>query len=211
MMRRTIFGGGLAATFVLASAGSAMADPYYHDGFQFRGTIGPGYINDSATFSDGSPSATISGGGASIELYFGGAPVRGLGLTIGAFLAGSSAIGPSFSQGGMTVSTSNSVSFGVGTFGPYADYYPNPGSGFHVLGTLGFAQIQVSDDNSNTKVAENGFTLGAGAGYDFWIAGDWSLGVLARFTYVNAKGTSVGVTENDNVIAPALLFSVCFQ
>ena len=211
MMRRAVFGGGLAAAVVLASAAPAAADPFYHDGFQFRGTVGPGYINDSASFSDGSASATISGGGASIELYFGGAPVRGLGLTIGGFVAGSSAIGPSFSQGGTTVSTSNSTSFGVGTVGPYVDFYPNPGSGFHVLGTLGFAQLQVSDNDSNTTITENGFSLGAGAGYDFWVAGDWSLGVLARITFVNAKATTFGVTETDNVVAPALLLSVCFQ
>jgi hypothetical protein len=210
-MRGAIFGGGLAAALVLASATPAAADPFYHDGFQFRGTIGPGYINDSASFNDGSASATISGAGASIELYFGGAPVRGLGLTIGGFLAGSSAIGPSFSQGGVTVNTSNSVSLGVGTVGPYVDFYPNPGSGFHVLGTLAFAQLQASNDDSNTKVTENGFSIGAGAGYDFWVLGDLSIGVLARVTFVNAKGTSLGITETDNLIAPALLLSVCFQ
>jgi hypothetical protein len=206
-MRATFFGGILALCVLLVSPQVA-ADPYSHDGFQFRGTIGPGYISDSVSFSDGSASGTISGGGASLEIYLGGTPVPG--VTVGGFLTGSSAVNPSFSQGGTTVSTSN-TSYGVGTLGPYVDFYPNPTHGFHVLGTLGFAQLQVSDDSSGTKVTENGFTIGAGVGYDFWISGDWSLGVLARATFANAKGTSASVTETDNVFAPALLFSACYQ
>jgi hypothetical protein len=202
--------GGLVATIVLLCAVPAFADPYVHDGFQFRGAIGPGYLSDTESYGDGSASATLSGGSASLELYFGGTPVPGLALTFGGFLTGASAPGPSISVNGTTVGTANNVSLQLGTFGPYVDFYPFPSGGFHVLGTLGFAQLSTSNSDGTTT-SENGFTVGAGVGYDFWVASNWSLGVLGRLQFASAKVNNDGFTTTDNIVAPAILLSACYQ
>jgi len=184
----------------------AQAEPNTHDGFQFRGAIGPAFLSDTETAADGSGSATISGGAASLELYFGGTPARG--LVVGGFVMGTSAASPSVSANGQTVGTASGASLGLGNFGPYIDYYPNPRGGFHVIGTLAFANLNVSNGNGTQQNVASGGAIGAGAGYDFWVADEWSLGVLARLTYAGLKDSN---SDSESTVAAALLFSVTYQ
>jgi hypothetical protein len=50
----------------------ARAEGRYHDGFQFRGAVGFGYLSDAE-----SNDATLGGGAGVLEVYLGGMPYRG--------------------------------------------------------------------------------------------------------------------------------------
>jgi hypothetical protein len=61
-----------------------------------------------------------------------------------------------------------------------------------------------SNCNSN---GPGGPIFGAGVGYDFWVADEWSIGVMGRFAYAPLK-------ENDvtyRTIDPAILATFTFQ
>jgi hypothetical protein len=209
-MKRT---GGVAVAVAVSMwlwDGRAGAEPRTHDGFQFRGALGVGYLSDSESLSDSSFSATISGVGLGLDLYFGGTPARG--LTIGGFVNATTAVGPSLSVNGKSLgSASNDVSLGLGLIGPYLDYYPDPTSGLHVLALAGLASLSVSDGSGSSQQSGSGFGVGAGVGYDVWIGDEWSLGILGRLQYASTKLDSGGVTATDNVIAPAVLASIVYQ
>lgn len=199
---------GVVAMSVLCWAGAAKADPDTHDGFQFRATLGGGYLHDSESLDGASGfDASISGGAGLLELYFGGTPVPG--LVLGGFVSGVSAPGPSAEVNGMTLTASNDVSLGLGSIGPYVDYYPDPQGGFHALGTLGYAQVTFNNGDGTVDAAtSSGFTLGAGVGYDAFVSDEWSLGGLGRLGYAWTSHSTSGVTVHDNALMLGLSFSV---
>jgi hypothetical protein len=53
--------------------------------------------------------------------------------------------------------------------------------------------------------------VGAGVGYDFWIADEWSLGPQFRFTYGHLTGEEEGVDGTDDFILPTLAISATFH
>ena len=201
---------GITMMAVVCWAGTANADPETHDGFQFRGTLGGGYLSDSESVEgagDGAFEATVSGGAALLELYFGGTPVPG--LVFGGFLSGMSAPGPSAEFGGTTFEADDDTSLGLGSVGPYVDYYPDPQGGLHVLGTLGYAQVTFDDgDGIVDESTSSGFTLGAGIGYDAFVSDEWSLGALGRLGYAWTSHDTAGVTVHDNALMLGISFSV---
>jgi hypothetical protein len=194
----------LVAALALTSRPSR-AEGRTHEGFQFRGAVGFGYISD-----DESRNANLHGGAGVLEVYLGGTPARG--LVIGGFLSGASAIGPSVSVDGFSAS-SNDTRLTLFTVGPYIDYYPNPHGGFHVLGTLGFADLTASYDDGTFAARDSGtgITLGGGIGYDWWVSRDWSLGILGRFTFASTRRTVDGFSVSEDTVLPAVLFSFSYQ
>ena len=70
------------------------------------------------------------------------------------------------------------------------DWYPNAAGGFHFGGTLGFAAAvaQRPDSDAFENMGGGGFALSLLVGYDWWIADEWSLGALARFTGAALQG-----------------------
>jgi hypothetical protein len=206
----------------MLTAAPAGAEPRTHDGFQFRGAIGGGYLSDSISYDPGGDFGTIHGGAGVGEFYFGGTPVTG--LVVGGFVSVTQAPGPSLSANGRNVGTASSdVSLNLAILAPYVDWFPNPNEGLHLLGFVGFGEAHVSDSNGNSSVSATGVALGAGIGYDWWISDEWSLGVLGRFTYAALSDTTSvpgidpttgnlipgasSVTEKNGIISPAILFS----
>lgn len=190
-------------------AGTAKADPDTHDGFQFRATLGGGYLHDSESIEGVTNDfdASVSGGAALFELYLGGTPVPG--LVLGGYLSGMSAPGPEAEINGMTFEADDDVSLGLGSIGPYVDYYPDPLGGFHVLGSLGYAQVSFDDGDGVVEDAtSSGFTLGAGVGYDAFVSDEWSLGALGRLGYAWTSHDTSGVTVHDDALMIGLSFSV---
>jgi hypothetical protein len=183
----------------------ARAEGRYHDGFQFRGAVGFGYLSDAE-----SNDATLGGGAGVLEVYLGGMPVPG--LAIGGFLSGAWALGPSVRVNGFRASSSD-TSLALATVGPYIDFYPNPRRGLHVLGTLGLARLTASFDNGTVSASDSGtgFTLGGGIGYDWWVGRDWSLGILGRFTFAATSRTFDGVSVSESTFLPAVLFSFTYN
>jgi hypothetical protein len=217
-MKKTLLASVVAAAACLVAVPALADEPFTHDGFQFRGAVGPGFFSDSETWAP--TNANISGGTFSLELYFGGTPVPG--VTIGGFLTGMDVISPKLTLGGQTYNSANGVSVGLGQIGPYVDVYPDPHGGFHFLGGLTYASLSLNDGQGTSKQEGSGYGLNAGVGYDFWVSPTVSLGVLARVTYarttlsqyanVNSPdATAAKVTVTDSMVAPSLLFSVSYQ
>lgn len=198
---------GVTAMAAVCWTGTAKADPETHDGFQFRGTLGGGYLRDSESVDDSEFEATVSGGAALLELYFGGTPVPG--LVLGGYLSAMSAPGPSAKVGDVTVEADDDTSLGLASVGPYVDYYPDPHGGFHVLGSLGYAQVTFDDgDGIVDDATSSGFTLGAGIGYDAFVSDEWSLGALGRLGYAWTSHDSGAFTVQDNALMLGVSFSV---
>ena len=179
------------------------AEPRTHDGFQFRGTAGLGYLGDSESL--GGLSDNIHGVAGTSEFFFGGTLADG--FSLGGYLGFTVAPGPSVSYGnGQRSVASSDVNLNFFTIGPYVDYYLDPHEGLHFLATVGFADLNVSNGGSSSDAA-TGFGIGAGVGYDWWVSDNWSLGVLGRFQY--AHMTLNGASEN--AISPTVAFSFNYQ
>ncbi len=206
MFKQTLRG-ALLSTAIVCAAGAAHADPRTHDGFQFRGAVGAGYLSDSE--SGGGLKGTISGFAPPFELYLGGTLAPG--LAVGGTFNFTIAAGPSYSIDGVGSGTASSdVSLNFLTIGPYVDYYIDPTKGLHVLGTVGYAVENVSSKNSSSN-GSTGFGLGLGVGYDWWVGDEWSIGLLGRFTYAHMTQSAGGITVTDNTITPAILASFTYQ
>lgn len=70
--------------------------------------------------------------------------------------------------------------------GPFLDWYMDPERGLHLQGALGLATLTPRvfghDSTEQSEYLALGAGLMLGAGYDFFVADEWSLGVLARTT-----------------------------
>lgn len=170
----------------------APADPgiHEHDGFYFRGGIGAGYGSLDGDIAG--ISAKIKGGGAALELLFGGTPTPG--LVIGGGFIFMSLNKPTVELGGVESDAANDLSYGI--LGVFVDVYPDPSGGFHVGGMLGVANASVSNENGNTNTAS---VSGTGAfvqlGYDFWIGEQWSFGPNARLLWSSLENSDDDVDE----------------
>jgi len=197
---------GLAAIALtvagFATTQLAHAEPGTHDGFQFRGAIGGGYLSDS----ESPDKATISGGAAGFELYIGGFVIPG--LSVGGFLGGLSAPGPSVSVNGQTIqAVNNNASLTAVWLGPYVDWYPDAQGGFHALIAPEITRLSVNSGAGVSQDTNVGWGIGIGAGYDFWITHAFSMGLLARFNYLSNSVSSGGTNFSESTLAPALFLT----
>jgi hypothetical protein len=152
------------------------------EGFYFRGALGFGLRTDSRSGDD--PDQSVSGFG------FAGDLAAGYGVL------------PGFVVGGALfldwTSPANLTQFGV-----FVDWYLNrETAGWHIEGALSVASLSVRGELRRNSPSGLGLVLGGG--YEWPIAGDWSIGVLGRLTLA-------GLTDDTNshgFIAPSILASV---
>jgi hypothetical protein len=202
----------IVLTSVVGSNARA-GEPFEHDGFQFRGAIGAGYMSDSESASDGSFGATIAGAVPfTFEIYLGGALAPG--LRLGGTLETAVLSGPtvSFHPVGPVLGDPPGALTMLG-IGPYLDWYPDPRGGFHAM-ALALAVSETFTDGQAITSGASGFGVGGGIGYDWWAHRRWSVGILARFTYAWPTGsTQYGdLTGVDNrIVSSAILCSVAFH
>ncbi len=137
-----------------------------HDGFFMRLGIGPSGLLGSADGidSDGNlTNTTLYGGGGGIEVALGG--TLGKGIVIGGMIQ------PLF----IARHDRYELRPGLVTFvGPFVDFYPNPEKGFHVQAGIGHASSHFRESNAGS------LGLMAGAGYEWWVGEQWSIGLLGR-------------------------------
>jgi len=202
MRKSTTLAAALTACGVLAITGVAGAEPRTHDGFQFRGAVGPGYLSTSA--SQGGGDVSIKGVSGGFDVYVGGTPVTG--LVIGGMLDWKTAFGPSVDVNGQSFTGSGSTSLSLLTLGPYVNYYLDPTNGLYFLGMIGYG-VESYTQNGASGNSPGGPAFALGAGYDFWIANEWSLGVLGKFTYGSLSLNSITYST----IAPAIMFSFTYH
>jgi Autotransporter beta-domain len=158
---------------------NAIAAPRTHDGFYLQLDAGLGYL--SSTAKAGGTEITYSGVTTSSALFLGGTigPV-----VIGGGLTYDNAFSPKAESGGSTVDLGDSdISLHLIGFGPFVDVYPDPNSGLHFMGFVGWGGLEASQNGNVSGSDPTGMVASIGGGYEFWIANEWSIGPLARLTY----------------------------
>ena len=180
---------------IVATAAPARAEPRTHDGLYLRVGVGGGGAFGAMTGAVASDSA---GAAIASELSIGTTLRPGLVFGGGTFPM--VALAPSYdgaSAGGQHVS---------GT-GPFVDYYPDPRGGLHLRAGVLFAAGYL--DGSADRDGAVGLGIGAtvGAGYDRFVADQWSVGAIARVTAYQLAG----VDDAIRLVAPALLVALTYH
>jgi hypothetical protein len=181
----------VAAPYVEAAAPAPSATPppgpraFLHDGFFLRAAIGAGTLHLQQT-APSDRDDRLTGYGPRYELAIGGTP--GKGLTVGGEMLLQQIARPTWSAAKATGEAPSAFLFGLG---PFIDWYPNPSGGFHVGATLHLGAVYVADpDGEYTRPLGGVGMLGVSVGHDFWLAPQWSVGIVAKA----AAGT---VTRSD--------------
>ncbi|MCA9596573.1 MAG: hypothetical protein KC776_24825 [Myxococcales bacterium] len=199
--------------------------PRHHGGFYLRFGGGIGMGSDGIQSSDSFDSlrtgektsfdARASGFAAATEIAFGGTPFRGVVLGAGVYTAtlpAASADASDIAAGSYEYEVSQ-----LALFSPLIDVYPWPTRGLHFQGGFGFGTLVMGqgfpktgpDARAHTAVGP-GFMLGVG--HEWFVADEWSLGLLARVLYAWTDGDDPeGVTWQHHTVAPALLLTVTYH
>jgi hypothetical protein len=184
------------------------AEPRTHEGFQFRGVVGGGYLSTS----ESPDNITVNGGAIGFELYAGGFVIPG--LSIGGFVGGAGAAGPNVTFNGQTSTAPNNVSLVLAYIGPYIDWYFDPKGGFHLQGMLELTRLAVGTGNGNVSTETPvGGGIGGGVGYDFWLGEAFSMGILGRINFSSNTYTPDGATTSvtDKTVNPMLFLSFTYH
>lgn len=185
---------------------------FVHDGFYLRAALGGGYGKTSVrTDRVSQPDVSLSGFGAAVDLWFGWTVSPG--LVLGPALSISS-------QRSASVKLGDGKTSGVGThalLGAFIDAFPNPQSGQHFGGMLALASLTATtaDGLEATDYQGGGLGLSVFAGYDAWIAREWSLGALLRLGGVATRGSQnvdgQTVEKQGTAYGMALLVTVVYH
>jgi hypothetical protein len=184
---------------------------YEHDGFYLKGDLGLAFLSELVD-APGSPTGRtrIRGFGESSVISIGGTPLRGLVLGGTIWTA---RISPSFVQRGKVVSPDDdSVKETLARFGPFVDFYPDPSRGFHTQAAVLLA-IQVESDTKGnlSRPAAIGVAAAFGAGYDWFVSKQFSLGFIARLTFGYSSRTVGGSSERSLWETPEVALSYTYQ
>lgn len=181
---------------------------HVHDGFYLRAGVGIGSL--SSTFDDAGPDEfDLDGDGFSfgLDLMVGGSPSPG--VAIGGALIGAVAPQASFDRHGVEVGDRR---VGLALAGPFIDGFFNPKKGWHLGGMIGVAAIDIEDDNELDRLTS---TRGLGGavwgGYDFWVADEFSTGLLLRLAgaYTQDEGDRTDVSAS--AFSSTLMFTALYH
>ncbi|MCC6900620.1 MAG: autotransporter domain-containing protein [Polyangiaceae bacterium] len=169
-----------------------------HDGFFFRIGLNGGPLMLSW---DAPSDPKWSGFQSGFDLLIGGSPVDG--LAIGGALIANRTTDPTYEVGGAESTWKGSMLFaGLALF---ADWYLNPHEGLHFQGLVGFAAVDfVSDSGQSGGNDPTGTMFGLGAGYDFWISNQWSIGPFGRVIYSSVSAEAGGATAKYSYLYPSI-------
>jgi hypothetical protein len=218
----------LSAAAILFAATSAHAEEtplnyepvpsakiHKHDGFYFNGALGGGYTTGSVEADpepEGGGDSRLTGAAAAGQILLGGTPTRG--LVVGGGMVNTVLFRGKVKTEGEVVSK-NLLS--LTSLGPFVTYYVDAHKGFHIMGHLGLAAMNYKREDIDDKKVAIGYALTAGVGYDWWIAEQWSLGVLGRFQFAK---TAANVKDPPDLpkttiiympLSPALLVSLTYH
>jgi tetratricopeptide (TPR) repeat protein len=192
-------GGASAATFVTpapAPPAKTHSGPA-RKGFYLRGAVGLGLRSDGV--SDNDLSASILGFGLALDLGCGYAVLPG--FVVGGMLYLDFAGRATLTDSGQSYTLPANLT----SIGPFADWYLNrENNGWHIQGALTLSILSLGSAPPLANRSATGIGLVIGGGYEWAIAGDWSVGVLARLTLAGLTAD----TTSHGFLAPSLLATV---
>ncbi len=202
-----------------------------HDGFYLRLALGVGYAqtrfkSENALTYTGTTEGTIKGPTGSFELSMGG--TVGSGVVIGGGVYFENFANPdSTDVADSSPGPEQELKFksaNMALLGPMVDWYFDPSSGFHAQGAIGLGVIAVSNGREKGSDAitignhdSGGWGVMLGVGYDWWVADDWSIGVLGRVLYVAGGKGEENVDFSDTtwkhqaIAAPSVMFTATYH
>jgi hypothetical protein len=191
---------GVVASAIVATTTEASAEPRTHDGFYLQLDAGLGYVSESFGDTD----VSLSGVSFPSALLIGGSLSPG--LVLGGILSTDYVPSPSAGDGNTSV-LFDDVSLYVFGIGPFVDFYPDPLSGLHFQAMLGWGGTEHSFKGNAGGSDPTGLMLSIGAGHDWWVGDEWSIGVMGRFAYgaFSLEDTSY------STIAPAVLATFTYN
>jgi hypothetical protein len=194
-----------------APAPSSGSQPLTHDGFYLSGALGFGRMRDDMKLT-----INVLNIGREYEGHAEGFSVAGhlfAGFTVTkALVVGGGVFVEQVTDPEIELNNSDvGDDVSVGTLvllGPGVVWYPNKEGGFHLLGAIGGARIELKDNSDQIKDhSPVGGGIAIGVGYDFFIGDEWSAGVLLR---------GVGATLSDDnlthrITTGALMLAVTYH
>ena len=181
----------LAASSYCAPAAASHSEPFEHDGFYMNLALGPEliWVHSSASASNGfrQPIASTTTGFARGGLLELGGTLGGLGLVLGGGIGYAEADDPIVSTLGRRFELSG-MQLSVLSLEAFTKYYPDPKGGLHLGASLLFTGVDIAGAGGQPV---RGPGLSLEAGYSFWLARQWSLGISARLMAADLRGFDV--------------------
>lgn len=208
-IRKNLIGIGVVLGFS-ALHSPAAAEPRTHDGLFFQGSlgVGPGWLSEELKSGSAEQRLSLAGVTGTFELLLGGTPAPG--FVIGGGITAHSIVNPTVELGGQEFETED-TSVGITQVSVFSNWYPEPTSGLYLHGAVGYASASLTIEDTTRDVGTSGIVLGVGAGYDFWVGKEWSLGPQFRLTYAHLAGGEGGVDITDDFISPTIALSATFH
>jgi hypothetical protein len=180
---------------------------HMHDGFYLRVNVGLGTLG--TRYDDGTAAnIDLDGSGLSMaaDVLVGGTPSRALALggallTTGAFSAG-------FDRDGDPTGDRN-MSFVL--IGPFVDGFFDARGGWHIGGTLGLANVHIQTRPDEPFGNTRGLGGAAWIGHDFWVADEWSLGVLFRLAGALTQSRADDGNTSASTLGGTLMFTALYH
>jgi hypothetical protein len=177
----------------------------YHEGFYTRVGVGFGGLFNNK--SNGSISSSTGGLALTYELLIGGSPAPGFTIGGGALgevqLSGNWDVDESEPLGNVGVDASGNLTTLV--VGPFVDGFPNASGPFHLGGALGLGVGTVKlQGESRTPLGIGGAFW---AGWDVWVAPEWSMGARLRLDGMYGKDGDFSA----NTVAASMMLSVLYN
>lgn len=198
----------LLACLALATSASAQGRSskkegvHLHDGGYLRIAAGYGAAHTRETFEHSSADVTTTWSAGVFDLAVGGTIVPGLVVagelhSQGVWTPTAAILGPLGKADGVE----------AGMLGVLVDGFPDPKGGFHVGGVVGPAAFLAPNYSST------GYGAGAFVGYDFWVADQWSLGLLVRVSHASTRSDDAEDSgpSRDATTSAALLISALYH
>jgi hypothetical protein len=177
--------------------------PRTHGGFYLGLQSGPAYFRASSEWRDtqanSDESREFSGPSLALWVSVGGVAAERLAL---AFSLG---LEPVLSLSGTDETGSEmeleDVNFTLRTESLLLDFYPSPKGGFHALGAVGLAQLLVSRPGEDDADDPSGTFWALGAGYDWWVSDDASVGLLGRLSNASLESQETATTAELDIFS----------
>lgn len=177
--------------------------PRTHDGFYFSLGLGVGSLSGTAHPKEGALAdldLNVSGVAQLGQLAIGGTVAPG--LVVGGAIYGANVFTTKYEAtvNGQSIEDDGETS-SISQIGPFVDYYFDPEGGAHAFGAPVVAIVSGGKakeyDEYIDSTSGSGFGFVLGAGYDFWIGEQWSLGLNGRAQWVTAKVEADDGDESD--------------